>query len=33
MQETSLSYDEIVAYFSRETIEDRYKYLYDKMPF
>lgn len=31
MQETSLSYDEIVAYFSRETIEDRYKYLYDKM--
>ena len=31
MQETSLSYDEIVAYFGKETIADRYKYLYDKM--
>lgn len=31
MQETSLNYDEIVACFTRETIEDRYKYLYDKM--
>ena len=31
MQETSLSYDEIVAYFGKETIEDRYKFLYDKM--
>lgn len=31
MQETSLSYDEIVAHFGRDTIEDRYKYLYDKM--
>lgn len=31
MQKTSLSYDEIIAYFGKETIEDRYKYLYDKM--
>lgn len=31
MQETMLSYDAIVNYFSEETIADRYKYLYDKM--
>lgn len=31
MQETSLGYDEIVAYFGKETVEDRYKYLYEKM--
>lgn len=31
MQETSLSYDGIIAYFSEETIRDRYAYLYDKM--
>ena len=31
MQETLLSYDIIVNYFGRETIADRYKYLYDKM--
>ena len=26
-----LSFDEIIAHFGKETIEDRYKYLYDKM--
>lgn len=31
MQETSLSFDEIIAHFGKEAIEDRYKYLYDKM--
>lgn len=31
MQETSLSYDEIIAHFGEETIRDRYAYLYDKM--
>lgn len=31
MQETILSYDAIVNYFGKETIADRYKYLYDKM--
>lgn len=31
MQETSLGYDAIVNYFGLETIEDRYKYLYEKM--
>lgn len=31
MQETLLSYDVIVDYFGKETIADRYKYLYDKM--
>lgn len=31
MQETLLSYDVIVNYFGKETIADRYKYLYDKM--
>ena len=31
MQETLLSYDVIVNYFTKETIADRYKYLYEKM--
>ena len=31
MQATSLSYDEIIAHFGKDVIEDRYKYLYDKM--
>ena len=31
MQEDLLSYDVIVDYFGKETIADRYKYLYDKM--
>lgn len=31
MQETSLSYDEIIAHFGVDTVKDRYAYLYDKM--
>lgn len=31
MQEESLNYNEIIGYFSEETIADRFKYLYDKM--
>ncbi len=31
MQDTSLNYDEIVAHFGKDTITDRYEYLYDKM--
>lgn len=31
MEKTTFSYDEIVEYFGRETISDRFKYLYDKM--
>jgi len=31
MQDNMLSYDFIVEYFGKETIEDRYRYLYDKM--
>ncbi|MCM1498533.1 MAG: hypothetical protein NC124_08710 [Clostridium sp.] len=31
MQETLLSYETIVQYFGKETIEDRYKFLFDKM--
>lgn len=31
MQETQLSYDGVVSYFGKETISDRYRYLYDKM--
>lgn len=31
MQETLLSFDVIVNYFGKETIADRYKYLYGKM--
>lgn len=31
MQDNTLSYEMIVNYFEKETIQDRYKYLYDKM--
>ena len=31
MRENQLSYDEIVNYFGKAKIADRYKYLYDKM--
>ena len=31
MQENLLSYDKIIAHFTQETIEDRYKFLYSKM--
>lgn len=31
MQEALLSYDALLNYFGRETISDRYKYLYEKM--
>ena len=31
MQEELLNYNEIIAYFTEETITERFKYLYDKM--
>lgn len=31
MQQNVLSYDMIIDYFGKQTVEDRYKYLYDKM--
>ncbi|MDO4328522.1 MAG: hypothetical protein Q4C66_04200 [Lachnospiraceae bacterium] len=31
MQENALSYDTVVNYFGTETIQERFKYLYDKM--
>ena len=31
MPEELLNYNEIIAYFTEETIMERFKYLYDKM--